>query len=422
MKSCDYARSALSSCVAAAMLAACGVLQQPIGTLGAMQQDVTAQSREHRAGSSYYEVLTNFNGVNGKNPYGGLVALHGKLYGTTSGGYDASQALGNVFSITTAGTERVLYSFQRDPDGNDPEASLTVVNGKLFGTTAHGGKYGLGTIFSVTRTGKEDVVYSFGNGPSDGEAPLAALINVNGILYGTTYEGTGSSGSGTVFSVTLQGAETVLHRFTNYPNDGAWPQAALVHVNGLLYGTTTAGGSAQFGHNGAGTVFSITPSGAEKVVYNFNPSERKGHLHNQHGDGFDPWASLTDINGTLYGTTAYRGNRGAVGCGTAFTISASGAEKILHAFHQIGGGCTPRAALLKVRNTLYGTTYVGGAYDEGTLFSMSTSGKETLLHSFGAGADGSYPMSGLIQLHGTLYGTTTFGGTYGDGTVFALTP
>jgi len=97
------------------------------------------------------------------------------------------------------------------------------------------------------------ILYSF-EGGSDGSYPQASLIAAEGALYGTT-SGFGSPISlGTVFSVTLGGVETVLHNFVAAP-DGLIPQSPLVDLNGVLYGTTTYGGSAN-----SVTVYSITRS------------------------------------------------------------------------------------------------------------------------------------------------------------------
>ncbi len=79
------------------------------------------------------------------------------------------------------------------------------------------------------------------------------------------------------------------HLFNFNGWDGQDPQARLVYVGGLLYGTTFAGGV-----NGAGTVFKITKSGKETPLYSF-----KGGA-----DGANPFAGLIDVKGTLYGTTS----------------------------------------------------------------------------------------------------------------------
>jgi uncharacterized repeat protein (TIGR03803 family) len=153
----------------------------------------------------------------------------------------------------------VLYSFcrlQNCTDGATPEDGLIDVKGMLYGTTVAGGNSGCGTVFSVdARTGTEAVVYSFCSRQNctDGEAPAASLLEVNEELYGTTVLG-GTYGSGTVFALEPQiGKETVIHSFGS-GTDGEDPEADLVDVNGTLYGTTASGGA-----HGEGTVFSVTP-------------------------------------------------------------------------------------------------------------------------------------------------------------------
>jgi uncharacterized repeat protein (TIGR03803 family) len=88
-------------------------------------------------------------------------------------------------------------------------SALLDVKGILYGTTARGGKHASGTVFSLATSGSEKVQHSFAY--SDGP-PLAGLTELHGILYGTTVYG-GTCGVGTVFSVTLSGKATVLHNF-----------------------------------------------------------------------------------------------------------------------------------------------------------------------------------------------------------------
>ncbi len=181
----------------------------------------------------------------------------------------------------------VLHSFGKRHDGGTPYASLLDVNGTLYGTTYQGGEYGDGTVFSVTTTGTEHVLHSFGSG-QDGSGPYASLLDVNGTLYGTTVAG-GKYTFGTVFSITTTGTEHVLHSFGG-GYDGNGPDASLLSVNGTLFGTTSRGG-----RYGLGTVFSITVAGVERRLHNFR----------FRSDGAYPAANLIDVNGTLYGTTVW---------------------------------------------------------------------------------------------------------------------
>jgi uncharacterized repeat protein (TIGR03803 family) len=130
---------------------------------------------------------------------------------------------------------------------------------------------------------------------------------------------------------------------------------------------------------------------------------------------------MININGTLYGTTTYGGT---IGWGTVFSITPGGEEKVVYSFSGTDGQF-PYASLIEVKGTLYGTTEEGGTYGAGagTVFSLDpSSGSENVLHSFGNGTDGVAPRARLIKVNGTLYGTTMLGGANGDGTVFAITP
>ncbi len=215
-------------------------------------------------------VFHKFGGSgDGANPFGGLLDINGTLYGTTFDG--GTSKFGTAFAIAASGKETVLHSFG-DADGAWPEAGLINVAGTLYGTTADGGTNGVGTVFAITKTGTETVLHNFEGGSGDGDVPYAGLLDVKGTLYGTTVIGGASCGSyhitgcGVVFSITPSGTETVLHSFgTN--GDGTYPYAGLVNVKGTLYGTDEAGG-ANCTPFGCGTIFSITRSGNETVLHN----------------------------------------------------------------------------------------------------------------------------------------------------------
>lgn len=299
-------------------------------------------------------VLHSFkDGMDGSLPQAGLLDVHGTLYGTTIEGGGPGEE-GVVFKIVSSGGESVIHRFAGGDDGASPYAGLTEINGVLYGTTAAGGMHSEGTVFKVTTSGKESVLYNFGSVNGDGATPVARLINVNGVLYGTTsYGGSqcGSLGCGSVFKITTSGAEKVLHSFKGR-RDGSNPATALTNLNGTFYGTTTLGGL-----KNAGTVFKLTRSGAESVIYSFKGGE----------DGASP-QGLVELNGRLYGTASAGGSRHD---GTIFAIATSGKLAVLHTFTGGTDGATPRAGLRNVNGVLYGTTVAGGSHKAGTIFSLS---------------------------------------------------
>ena len=348
-------------------------------------------------------VLHNFGcPPKGANPYAALIADSvGNLYGTTSNGGTAG--VGVVYKLDATGHETVLYSFRSGNDGANPYAGVISDSaGNLYGTTYQGGTSGAGTVFSVSTTGVEHVLYSF-KGGKDGQYPYGRLIEVSGTLYGTTFQG-GDPGWGVVFKVSTTGEEHVIYSF-KAGKDGAHPYAGLIAVKNLLYGTTYQGGT-----SGDGAVFSVSPSGNEKVIYSF-----KSGL-----DGQYPYARLLLYKDALYGTTYSGGGSG--GWGVIFKVSTSGKEDVLYRFKANADGAHPYlGGLIEQNDTLYGTTYQGGAKGAGTVFSESPRGGEDhVMYSFKAGTDGEYPDAGLMQLNGTAYGTTYEGGASSAGTVFKL--
>lgn len=425
-----FGRYALTSCAAAATVAGCGALPLSlskgqddtkwlIGAPGVVPRVTSPQTHSNVK----YKVIYSFgaHSDDGSVPAAGLINIEDKLYGTTAVGGTKGCYYGNgcgtVFSVGLSGKEKVLYSFRVGSDGANPYAGFVYSKGRLYGATYYGGSYeygsgcyygqGCGTFFSIARSGAETVLHSFG-GSGDGQNPFALLIKVNGALYGTTQHGGEDTDGGTVFKITPSGDETVLHSFGG-SGDGAAPMAGLVSVKGALYGTTYFGGT-----NNIGTVFKITASGTETVLYSFSRGS----------DGAYPEGQLLDVHGTLYGTTQ---GGGSAGSGTVFSVTTAGKERVLYSFLGNPDGAGPVASLVVVNGVLYGTTELGGAYSDtsvgnGTVFSITTSGKERVLHRFAGNPDGTYPRAQLLDVHGTLYGTASNGGAYGDGIIFSLDP
>jgi len=261
---------------------------------------------------------------------------------------------------------------------------------------------------------------------SDGQTPIAPVTIGNGVLYGTTTFG-GSGGFGNVFSLTPPAApggawsETVLHAFNG--KDGFAPFGSVViGAGGVLYGTTYLLGPAKWG-----TVFSLTPpvspGGAwtETTLHAFSGTDAPGST-----DGGAPQAPVTiGGGGVLFGTTTYGGTYGT---GTVFALSppaeagGSWSEAVLHDFGAPGDGTEPIAGLvIGSDKTLYGTTYNGGAYGGGTVFSLKAPAApggtwtETVLYNFTGGADGDAPYYGSLAIgSGGLLYGTTYTGGAND--------
>src|SRR5216684_1102386 len=221
---------------------------------------------------------------------------------------------------------------------------------------------------------------------------------------------------------------TVLHTFLGGA-DGQDPLYGrlILDAKGHLYGTTALGGSGACS-GGCGTVFQLSATGRETVLYSFTGTG---------GDGKYPYGSLVrDTAGNLYGTTYGGGTSGSAcngyGCGTVFMLDPAGKETVLYSFTGGVDGATPQAGLIRdAAGNLYGTTYLGGAYNWGTVFVVDKFGSETVLHSFdGSSGDGGEALGGLIpDSAGNLYGTTQGGGisgcnpniNIGCGTVYQIT-
>jgi uncharacterized repeat protein (TIGR03803 family) len=356
-----------------------------------------------------FTVLHAFAGgtTDGAEPFAGLVlGADGNFYGTTQGG--GAQNGGTIFEVTPSGTETILYSFGSvTNDSIAPEADLIEVNGTFYGTASHGGNSDFGTVFSFTPgTGPgtgETILHSFNN--SDGEMPIAPLLlGSDENLYGVTAGG-GANFDGTMFKITTSGTPTETTLFSFNGTDGSGPAGGLIEDgSGNFYGTAESRGAVE------GTVFKLTSSGSLSFATSATAM-----------NGLIPAAALIlGGDGNYYGTAL---GGGSANDGTVFMITPTGAETLVYPFAGGSDGANPGAKLLLARDgNFYGTTESGGTGSSGTVFKLTPLGVETVLYSFTGGSDGATPRGDLIQgSDGALYGTTMGGGASGQGVVFRLT-
>jgi uncharacterized repeat protein (TIGR03803 family) len=274
-------------------------------------------------------------------------------------------------------------------------------DGNLYSTSNDGGTDNAGTVFKITPAGQVTVLYSFDG--VTGAFPSSGLtLGTDGNFYGTTSEN-GPSNYGTVFKITPAGKLTVLHGFDE--GDGAGPWGAPVEGrDGAFYGTTENGGSSD-----CGTVYRVTATGTFKTLYSFDGPH-----------GCQPLAPLVLGNdGNFYGTTLQGGINPTLGA--IFKITPAGAITLLHSFDGTYGSA-PYAPLMQASDgNFYGATVNGGNYVDGVVFEISPAGVFTDLHDFDPNSEGGEPFSALIEgTNGVLYGTTVLGGTFNDGTIYSI--
>ena len=289
-----------------------------------------------------------------QTPRGGvLFGPDGALYTTTQNAilyFDSDGTLFRLAPPTVSGgswTGRIVVGFGASNVGAYPDAAVVLDGGSLYGTTSSDNtpEGGCGSVYEATPPASPPgawmgtAIHNFG-GP-DGCGSVAPLtVGPNGALYGTTYYGGSGgpiceypyavpAGCGVVFRLTPPTSpgeawtETTIYNFTALNGDGAYPSAGLVmDQNGVLYGTTQAGGTSAgspcdfYAIFGCGTVFSLTPPttpGApwtEAILHAFTGLNGEGSL---------PTAGLTlNSSGALFGTTS---TGGTAGKGTIFAIT-----------------------------------------------------------------------------------------------------
>jgi len=288
-------------------------------------------------------VIHYFNGTDGYAPASGLtLGMDGNFYGTTY--IHTTGPYGEVFQITPDGAVKVLYGFSNGTDGaypwappimaadgnlygvtqggtpvaykiampagtfsvlaNLPAASIAPLivgsDNNFYGVTLHGGTYNQGTVFQLTKKGVLTLIHSFDSVANDGESPTGPVLQgTDGKLYGTTAWG-GTTGNGTVFSLTTTGGSyKVMHSFNS--TDGSRADGGMVQGNdGYLYGATVYGGA-----NGGGVFFKISTGGTKyTILHEFDGKPSGGNPFSTpmlHTDGLIyGWAGVGPKEGALY--------------------------------------------------------------------------------------------------------------------------
>ncbi len=324
----------------------------------------------------------------------------GNLYGTANAG--GTFGMGTVFMMTPSGAMTTLYNFS-GADGWNPAAGLVLgTDGNFYGTTDIGGANNLGTIFKITPSGKLTTLHSFV--AAEGGGPIGLALGKNGSFYGTTC----GWGPWIGYSIKSTGKFKVLtSSVPPCPFSGL-----IVGKDGKLYGASQVGGITY-----QGTVFSMSATGAIKVIYSFD------YTH-----GAYPYSPVVQGNdGLLYGTTSGGGNN--AGGGVVFKMTTKGKLTLLHVFDSADGndGASPVAGLVAATDgNFYGATSGGensGSYPSGNLFSITSGGNYSILYAFDAVHGSLAEATPMQHTNGKIYGLTQRGGGpggLGSGVAYSL--
>ena len=296
---------------------------------------------------------------------------------------------------------KVLHNFGVGKDGPGiPSGPLLLDgNGNLYGST-----YSVSFELTPQANGnwKDTILHTFASG--DGSPWGGLSRDPKGNLYGTTV----GSNSG-AFQLT--------------PNGGAW-DFSFLYTNGAGPGLLMDGAGNLYGQMGPGqsdlygAVSELSPGSGGWTytqLYSFCSQQPCA-------DGYDmPAPPIWDGKGNLYGTTVYGGNTpsycsaGGNGCGVIFEMTPNrDGTWTYHVLHRFAAfptdGQRPFAGLvMDPAGNFYGSTALGGVYNQGTVFKFAFSGghwKKTVLYDFPHCTDGCYPGYAMVfDKAGNLYGT-----------------
>lgn len=186
------------------------------------------------------------------------------IYGTTAG---SKRTAATVFGYSPGQGLTTVYTFATSQSGGTPagitpyEYTSSKKKQVFVGTTVNGGSSGYGTLYALRPKGSKYTkvtLHTFAGGSADGAYPYGPpiLVGQPPELYVVTAGG-GSKGCGTIFSYDFSSGEHTVRYSFKCGADGADPEGPIVSdglYGGLLYGTTSAGGT-----SGNGTVFSFLP-------------------------------------------------------------------------------------------------------------------------------------------------------------------
>lgn len=264
-------------------------------------------------------VLHNFDDSGPHRPYAGLLqASDGNFYGTTN--YGGTDDVGTIFKLSAAGTVTLLHSLAKATEGSYPSGTLIEGgDGSLYGITQVDGAAKHGSVFKIGKDGAFTVLHSLGGSKDSSGAAWGLVKGADGKFYGVTWGG-GAYGGGTIFTVDESDNFTIVHSF-NPASEYYYPYAALTLASdGKLYGTTL---DAPVGLPPANAIFRFDPaSGAVETLHLFTAAGDGSRPYAEMIQGDDGLLYGTTYAGGDYGLgTVFRFDIGAAGGGSSSSSS-----------------------------------------------------------------------------------------------------
>ncbi|HCS19606.1 MAG TPA: hypothetical protein DIW47_03405 [Bacteroidetes bacterium] len=357
-----------------------------------------------------YKALYHFGAPGlGTSPYASLIqASNGKIYGATYSG--GAYGKGILYSFDPGNG---VFTNLKDLDDSTGYGIygrlLEASNGKIYGGTVSGGRYGAGVLFEFDpATDSLRRIHDFNGSNNGGMALFGSLMQAsNGKVYGMTISG-GASGNGSVFRYDI-GTDSFSKEADFTGSSGSAPRGRLCEVNGKLYGMTSGGGT--YGNG---------------VLFEFDTSTRQ-IMKKMDFDGINtgssPYGSLAFAsNGNLYGLT---NSGGANGIGVFFEYNLSNDSFIKKLdFNGAASGSYPYGSLGQFTDgKLYGMASGGGTNGAGTIFSYNLSKDTFLIELSFREPLAIQPTGSMVQLsNGKLFGMSYNGGKNYQGTLFEMDP
>jgi uncharacterized repeat protein (TIGR03803 family) len=416
--------------------------------------------------------VSNKISLNGAYPTGSLIAVDSKLYGLAAG---FGTSAGYVFSWDPATNAlQILANFDGD-NGRSPFGSLSYSNGKLFGLTYAGGANNLGTLFEFNLTTnvlekKVDFNNTTGGNPyytqllEVAPEPISQTINFEALsskTYGDaefSLLATASSGLPVSYEssdpsvaiilgekVTLLKAGTTIITASQAGNSYYSAATRVQHLltvskltptlqwsnpADIIYGTSLTWKQLNCAPSSPGTLVYTPPLATTLNVGNnqplsvtFNPSDpaNVNSVSLQVSiNVLSPTPSDESLVQTkLWGVTSTGGanDGGTIG----YYGVTSGTWTTVHNFESTTG-LTPKGSITLYKGKLYGMTSSGGSSNKGVIFEYDPISKIYTKKIDFIGANGSNPTGSLTLLNDKFYGMTFSGGSSPYGTLFEWNP